>query len=140
MSTAIATPVLRDLTRDRLRTEHRVRLLNSEEEGTAFDKLPTGVYGFSYAPATETPLFSQQSYHSFEIHKLPDGSGRLLVFCTEQDAEQIARSQGDIEITAYPDTWQNAGVLVPIQMRCIATSLYKPVRRDGNAIPLRLVW
>ena len=41
--------------REQLRAEHKLRPVKSEEEGTAITKLPNGVYGFTYAPATETP-------------------------------------------------------------------------------------
>jgi hypothetical protein len=138
MSTAaFANPVLRDLTRDRLRVEHRVRTLQSEEEGAAFDHLPNGVYGFTYAPATETPLFAKPAYHSFEVHKLADGSGRLLVYCTPDDASRIAGGEVG-EMMAYPDAWENATVLVAVPLERVMNSLYKPVRRDGNAVPLRV--
>ena len=138
MSTAaIANPVSRDLTRDRLRVEHQVRSLHSEEEGAAFAVLSAGVYGFTYAPATETPLFSTRAYHSFEVHKLADGSGRLLVYCKPEDAARMAAGEV-VEFMGYPDPWEDATVLVSVPLDRLMNSLYKPVRRDGNAVPLRV--
>lgn len=136
-SPAIANPVPSDLNRDRLRAEHRVRCISSEDEGNAFSKLPNGVYGFTYAPATETPLFARHSWHSFEVHKLPDGSGRLLVYCTPEEAARIASGEA-LEITVYPDPWESATQLVAVPLERMMNSLYKPIRYDGNAIPLRL--
>src|SRR5690348_7930864 len=58
---------------DRLRAEHQVRLIDPNDEGMSFEKLPVGVYGFSYAPQQESPLFGNKMYQNFEVHKLPDG-------------------------------------------------------------------
>jgi hypothetical protein len=138
MSTAIATPVSGDLNYDRLRNEHKVRILRPEEEGTAFEKLPNGVYGFTYAPATETPLFANESYHSFELHKLPDDSGRLLVFCTPDEASKLNANREIFEISAFPDSWEAATQLGAVPLDRIMNTIYRQVRRDGNAIPLNL--
>ena len=135
---AAATPLSQDQARERYRLEHQVRLVSPADEGTSFSHLPAGVYGFTYAPATETPVFQRQSYHSFEVHKLLDGSGEMIAYCTQQDAAQL-NAAGEFEITVYPDVWESATVPVSIPFDRIQTSLYKPVRRDGNAIPLQIV-
>ena len=135
---AAASSLSQDQARERYRLEHQVRLVPPSHEGAGFADLPSGVYGFTYAPATETPIFERHSYHSFEVHKLPDGSGRLIAFCTPQDAAQLTGT-GEFDITVYPDAWENASVPVTIPFDWIFTSLYKPVRRDGNAIPLHIV-
>jgi hypothetical protein len=137
-TTALAIPVLADLTREGLRAEHQVRPLRPDEEGSAFSKLPGGVYGFTYAPATETPLFAAQAYHSFEVHKLPDGSGRLLVHCTREQKARLQSGGPAEEMLVYPDPWQDATELVAIALDRLMNSLYKPIRRDGNAVPLRV--
>src|SRR5277367_559002 len=70
-----------------LRTRHQVRALTPEEEGTAIAVLPSGVYGFTYAPGQpEVPLFSKNSYHSFEMHKAADGTEYVLGFVTPSEA------------------------------------------------------
>ena len=134
---AAATLVSQDQARERYRVEHKVRLVSEADEGAAFAHLPNGVYGFTYAPATETPIFQRQSYHSFEVHKLPDGSGQLIAFCNRDDAGKLD-GKGEFDITIYPDPWENATVPVSIPFDRVFTSLYKPVRRDGNAIPLHI--
>ena len=137
--TATATPVSQDQARERYRSQHQVRLISEADEGSSFAHLPPGVYGFTYAPATETPIFQRHSYHSFEVHKLPDGSGCMIVFCTPEEAAKLKEKGREFEMTVYPDQWENATQPVAIPFDQVYTSLYKPVRRDGNAIPLRIV-
>jgi hypothetical protein len=96
------------------------------------------VYGFSYAPATETPLFARKSYHSYEVHKLADGSAYMLAFVTKSEAERLTAHGQDIKVTVYPDPYGESDTLVSIPFERILTSLYKPVRREGNAVPLTI--
>ena len=135
---AATPPVSADQARERYRVEHQVRLVSDAEDGTGFAHLPPGVYGFTYAPATETPIFKRHSYHSFEVHKLPGGSGRLISFCTPEVAEELKSNGKEIEVTLYPDPWEKATVPVAIPFDWILANLYKPVRRDGNAIDIRI--
>ena len=64
---AATTPLSADQARERNRAAHKVRLITSREEGRGFAKLPTGVYGFTYAPAPETPLFVKHSFGAYEV-------------------------------------------------------------------------
>lgn len=138
MNAAAATTLSYGKAREQLRSEHQVRLIAPDEEGHAFDRIPNGVYGFTYAPATETPVFLRQSYHSFEVHKLAGGAGFLLVHCRPDDVAKLKAGGGPVQVTAYPDPWQDATEPVAVPMHLIVSSLYKPVREDGNAIPLKL--
>ena len=124
--------------REQLRAQYQLRSVAREEEGTPVRSLPAGVYGFSYAPATETPLFARKSYHSFEVHKRADGSAHMLAFVSKGEAERLAAHGDDIEVTVYPDPYEQSDTLVSIPFERILTSLYKPVRRDGNAVPLTI--
>ena len=124
--------------REQLRSQYQLRPVGRQEEGTAVHSLPAGVYGFSYAPATETPLFARKSYHSFEVHKRGDGSVHMLAFVTKSEAERLAAPGDELEVTVYPDPHEQSDTLVSIPFERILTSLYKPVRRDGNAVPLTI--
>jgi hypothetical protein len=124
--------------REQLRTNHNLRPLQKEEEGTGVTKLPNGVFGFTYAPATETPLFARKSYHSFEVHKTADGVAYIVAFVTPTDAERLAAHQDDIDVTVYPDPYENATTMVLVPFDRVLSNLYKPVRYDGNAVPLKL--
>ena len=124
--------------REQLRSERNLRPVRKDEEGFGVDKLPAGVYGFTYAPATETPLFERHSYHSFEVHKVSDGSAYIVAFVTAEDEERIRARNNEIEVTIYPDPFESATIMVCIPFERVLSNLYKPVRRDGNAVPLTL--
>jgi hypothetical protein len=124
--------------REQLRSEYKLRALNRDEEGQGIGKLPNGVYGFSHAPATETPLFARKSYHSFEVQKMSDGSAYIVAFVTPGDAERLRGRNEEIDLTIYPDPYEEANTMVSVPFERMLTSLYKPVRADGNAIPLKL--
>jgi hypothetical protein len=124
--------------REQLRGEHNLRPLENSEEGTGISKLPAGVYGFTYAPATETPLFARKSYHSFEVHKMKDGKAHIVAFVSPEDAERIKSHEEDVDVTVYPDPYEKATAMVIIPFDRVLSSLYKPIRYDGNAVPLKL--
>ena len=124
--------------REQLRNEYKLRPLNGSEEGQGIATLPNNVYGFSYAPTTETPLFARKSYHSFEVQKLSDGSAYVVAFVTPTDAERLRERNVEIDVTIYPDPHEEADTMVSIPFDRVLTNLYKPVRRDGNAVPIRL--
>lgn len=65
-------------TREAIRESHQVRLIDRADEGEAAHKLPNGIFGFTFAPLTETPVFAKHSHQSFEVHKLPDGELCLI--------------------------------------------------------------
>jgi hypothetical protein len=123
--------------RQTLRSEHKLRAVRSDEEGLGLEKLPGGVYGFTYAPATETPLFARRSYHSFEVHKAVDGSAYLLAYTSGADAEHLKASE-EIDVTVYPDPFENADTMVRVPFGRILSNHHKPVRYDGNALHLKL--
>jgi hypothetical protein len=137
--TAAATPTLsRNQTRERFREDHRVRLIASAEEGRGFTKVPPGVYGFTYAPATETPLFSRGGLGAYEVHKLADGRGRMIVYCTPEQASTLAAGADSLTLDVFPEPYGNATQIVALPLEWISNSAYKVVRRDGNPVTLRV--
>jgi hypothetical protein len=124
--------------REQLRAESKLRPLTNEEEGTGITKLPGGIYGFTYAPATETPLFSRKSFHSFEVHKPAEGAAYIVAFVSDADAGRIRAHEDEIDVTVYPDPYEEATTMVSIPFDRVLSSLYKPIRYDGNAVPLKL--
>ena len=71
MSRVIYTNVADTAEQEQLRETHGVRVVADTEEGTGVDKLPGGVYGFTYSPGLlNAPLFAVRRYRSYEIHKL----------------------------------------------------------------------
>ena len=92
--------------REQLRNEYKLRPLNGSEEGQGIATLPNNVYGFSYAPTTETPLFARKSYHSFEVQKLSDGIAYVVAFVTPTDAERLGN-----------ETWRSRSRSTPTHMK-----------------------
>lgn len=119
-----------------LRAMNQVRLIEEKDEGSAVASLPNGVYGFSYSPQQETPLFRDEKYQCFEVHKLADGNAHLIGFVTEQDAGRLSANE-EAEVNLYPDLWNEAVKLVSIPFSRMK-QIKGPTRHDGNSVSLRL--
>ena len=113
--------------------------METAEEGSSADRLPHGVYGFTFAPQEAAiPLFSKQSWHSFEVHKLADGSLHLVGCVTAKDAGLI-RSGGHVEVALFPDAWEDATELVTVALTRVVPSKRGPSREGGNGLKLELL-
>jgi hypothetical protein len=122
-----------------LRATHRVRALTPDEEGSAVAALPSGVYGFTYAPGQpEVPLFSKQNYHSFEVHKSADGTEYILGFVTQLEAADLNGPKEGAAIRLFPSPWENSQSLVSVRVAGIVAPKRMP-REDGNPLPFTLV-
>jgi hypothetical protein len=98
-----------------LRDAHRVRPLTAQEEGNGILQLPSGVFGFTHAPAAENaPLFRTPTSHSFEVHRLQD-SAVLLSYVDKHAAAVLEHAPEDFRVTAYPFPVEAAPVLVAIE-------------------------
>jgi hypothetical protein len=83
---------------EEIRAAHQLRPLTEDESGSGIDRLPRGVYGFTYSPALENfPLFKDRDLRCYEGHKLSDGSVVLLGFLTADDKQLL---EGNAEISA----------------------------------------
>jgi hypothetical protein len=121
-----------------LRARHQVRALQPEEEGAAIAVLPSGVYGFTFAPGQpEVPVFSKNSYHSFEMHKAADGTEYVLGFVTPVEASDIAAGKAGAAIRLFPAPWESAQSLVSVPSSGIVAPKRMP-REDGNPFPFTL--
>lgn len=125
----------RDRDRDRVRVRNSVRLIRSEEEGFPIHRLPDGVYGFSYSPATEAlPLFSRHAVGAFELHKPAAGGPQILGYVTPQQAAAFAENQLQ-DVKFYPDPFGDARALVAIPSERIVRAK-GPSRLEGNYLEL----
>ena len=98
-----------------LRTEHQVRLVTPDEEGTGVDKLPCGVYGFTYSPALpNAPLFATRRYRSYETHKVASGEVFVVGFAAAEDADRIAESADEFTVRIQPQPEEGSSILVRI--------------------------
>lgn len=105
-----------DTAREALRREHGVRPVSDDEEGTAADVQPRGVYGFTGSPALASPLFSTRRYRNFEVHHLVSGAVALVGFVTPDEASQLMRGDQDkpVTVTVHPDIEGNATTIVSL--------------------------
>lgn len=128
-----------DPVREALRREHGVRLVTSQEEGSAAQALPAGVYGFTGSPILASPLFAIRRYRNFEVHRLAAGV-HLIGFVTAAEAAQIDHSTGGpvITVTIYPDAEGDATAIVSIPYARVAQHRQYAIR-NAEAISLQVV-
>ena len=121
-----------------IRTLHSVRELAGNEEGSPIDRLPNGVYGFTYSPGQdEMPVFANKSYHCFEIHKLGDGSRHIVGYVTPAEAAALKARTIGTEASLYPDPFGQSNELVTVDLSRTLPARRTPAREDGN--PFRIV-
>jgi hypothetical protein len=116
---------------ERLRDRHGVKLIAREEEGGGINAIPAGTYGWTYAPATEAPLFASRGYQSFEMHKASDGSVYVIGYIAKSDA-------GAREVKLYPEPYEADTELVALRLDRIYFSKRQPAGERGNWLPLSL--
>ena len=86
-----------------LREAHRVRLVTSEEEGSGLNRLPPGVYGFTYSPGIdEAPIFAKRSFRSYEAHKLAERRRDAHRIQLGGFRRQLTTSTEDISLQVQP--------------------------------------
>ena len=125
-----------DAAREALRREHNVRVVTSDLEGFAAEKLPDGVYGFTASPALASPLFAVRYYRNFEIHRLANGVTAVIGFVTAGEARQLAEPQAEpITVMVHPDAEGNASAIVSIPYDRVVQHRQYSVR-NAEAIPL----
>lgn len=124
--------------RQQLRRKYQLRELTFEEEGFGVAKTPKGVYGFTYAPGTETPMFRKHCWHSFEVHKLHDGSVRLVGFVAAADYERWMQSEAPVRFKVYPSWSEAHPVLIHLPFDNFVTG-YRPQREEGSPIEVEAV-
>jgi hypothetical protein len=103
--------------REALRAQNGVRLVTEEEEGFGLERLPPGVYGFTYSPGiANSPLFRKRIYHSLEVHKLPDSSVALIGFLPEKTAAKVEAGEEALDIRLFPEPDSEASQAVSIPL------------------------
>jgi hypothetical protein len=138
----MSATALRDVTaeeraRETLRVRHQVRLVKPEEEGTPLFRLPQGVYGFTYSPAShEAGLFSKRPYLCFELHRLTNEDSRLVGFATSAQAAALEKGES-MDLNVFPEPYGDATEPVVVPLGRIGRA--KPLARsEGNKLTLWL--
>jgi hypothetical protein len=115
MSRVVYTDNRATADQETLRTVHQVRLVASAEEGTGVNKLPAGIYGFTYSPGLpNAPLFAVRRYRSYELHKLASGDIFIVGFTTRDAVNLLSSALTDVAIQIQPEPEGEANVLVTI--------------------------
>jgi hypothetical protein len=127
-----------DAARERLRAEHRVRLVQAHEEGTAAHDLPAGVYGFTGSPGLAAPLFAVRRYRNFEVHHLPDDGVAIIGFVSAQTAARLSQASDPLDVTIYPDVEGEATEIVAVRYAEIAQHRQYSVR-NAPGMSLRII-
>lgn len=131
-------PLAEELNRkfESLRAEHGLREVTAEDEGTGVDKLPAGVYGFTYSPAEENfPLFRSRELRSYETHKRADGSVILLGFLTETEKRAFETAPETTTISLFPEPQGDVDQLVEVPMSRVVSHV-EYSQRGGQGLQL----
>lgn len=121
-----------------LRLQHKVRLVTDEEEGTGIDRLPAGVYGFTYSPAADNyPLFNKQEINAYESHKLADGSAVLVGYLTRQETDTLTTTKESAVIHLFPNPKGEATNLVVLPIARVQ-GVKEHSQRTGAGLELRV--
>ncbi|HEX9725999.1 MAG TPA: hypothetical protein VGC53_17115 [Vicinamibacteria bacterium] len=123
---------------EELRTQHQVRLVTDEEEGTGIDRLPSGVYGFTYSPAADNfPLFKKKEINSYESHKLRDGRAILIGYLTSEEVDKLNTSKKAVVLHLFPVPKEKATTLVIVPMARVLGH-QEHSQRLGTGLELRV--
>lgn len=123
------------LSAEALRASRSLRALTKEEEGTDVSFLPNGVYGFTYSPGQkEMPIYARQPFHSFEVHRLKDGSTHLLGFVAADVKTKLEAKSGAVEATLYPGPFGSSDQLVSVDVQDLQPAKKAISREDGNPL------
>ncbi len=115
MSRVVYTNTADTVDQEPLRAAHQVRIVTEAEEGTPVNRLPGGVYGFTYSPGLlNAPLFATRRYRSYEIHKLASGETFVVAFTDAETARLLETALTDTGIQVEPEPGGLATVLVTV--------------------------
>lgn len=131
-------PLTADVERafEEIRTSHGLRPLTEDESGSGVDRLPNGVYGFTYSPALENfPLFRSRDLRSYEGHKLADGSVLLLGFLTAEEKDVLDTTTETATIHLFPEPKGDATDLVIVPLSRVLDHV-EYSQRSGQGLEL----
>ena len=131
MSMPTATSAATEL--EQLRAQRQLRPLTKEEEGASVFNLPSGVFGFTYAPGLkEVPVFAKRHYHGYEIHRLSDGAVHIIGYVTADEKAKIQTAKEATQTVLFPDPWEKSTELISIADARLQPAKKAVTREDGN--------
>ncbi|MBL8152024.1 MAG: hypothetical protein JNN15_19055 [Blastocatellia bacterium] len=115
-----------------LRAKHALRLVTKQEGGEVIGKQPNGVYGFTYSPQTDTPIFPERRFRMFEVQKKQDGTIYYIGFVTETQFNQVQNDPSAFQIALCPEPWKDA--LKPIAIAKSRIHKFNGFVKDSGAV------
>jgi hypothetical protein len=115
-------------TLERIREQHKVKLMDPLHNELQFSRLPRGVFGYVYGDFLDdldrARVRLYKSNSAYEIHKLPDGAAILVGFVSSEIVQRIARDDklANFQFTLYSECWADAAVPIALRMRNIKVS------------------
>ena len=107
--------------RQMIRQQHNVRRMEAVENELKYSVAPRNIYGFTSSMRLYNPsgiILHRGFSHSqaFEIHKMNDGTGRLIGFVSTDVAVHIQRDNrpSEFPITIYNRKWSEAPTMAII--------------------------
>lgn len=139
MSRVVYTETRDTVDQEPLRAAHQVRLVTVEEEGHGVDRLPGGVYGYTYSPGlSSAPLFAVRRYRSYEVHKLPSGDVFIVGFAKPDEARQLSTATVEMSLQIRPQSEAGHTELVTVQYSRIRQHRQQSApNQDGFSVTVR---
>lgn len=123
--------------RSALREKHRVRLVEPTEEGFGVDRLPDGVFGFTYSPAVAAPLFATFRYRTYEMHRLAGGEAMIIGFVPATEAARLSSATEPVDISLFHDADGEADTLIAVP--CSRILQHRQIATPNQvSVPLRI--
>ena len=128
MSTAVSSTV------EEVRSRNKAELVSGVHEGSPVNTIPAGFYGFTFAPASfEGPLFSRNSFLSYEVHQT--AAGPMILGFADPDSASKLTDGGEIDL--WPVAKDKATKLVEVPHSRVSSA--KPLdRAQSNRLRLTL--
>ncbi len=122
---------------EEIRARNQVQVVAGIHEGSPVNTIPPGFYGFTFAPASfESPLFSRNSFLSFEVHKTAGGAV-ILGYAAPDSVAKLESNEGSAEVDLYPVAKADATKLVEVPHSRIISA--KPLdRAHSNRLRLAI--
>lgn len=121
---------------ERIRSDYKLRALTDEESGGGVNRLPRGVFGFTYSPAEDDfPLFNEHDVRSYEAHKLEDGSLILLGFLTAEEKTAFEQASQETTIHLFAELSGKADQLVRVPLSRVLSHVENSAR-NGTGLEI----
>ena len=128
-----------------LRKQDQVEPLGMLDIGKPLSEVPNGVYGYippwtllPWGTDSDPTLGQRGGTAVLELHKLRDGSVRLLLYVAENDAQKIRAKHEVLAVSAFPEPWTKAYTPVSIALSEIVSGRFASVDNTSGRLDLYL--